>query len=228
MPALSQDEKDGIDAVLDFLEEILTCLDQVPESSFRPDDKQTEHLRQAISDLRDLNASGAIDWRPNSDVNAGAETDGDGIHLNPRHRKFYPYALPPAMDPDDCETFDHHSLWKLIEILLHEWYHYAYHTGAWGLVVNKGLGNLLHLGGYVAGHAMGGLSEAVTGQGYPSIRNAAGHEYRAYQFTHWMLSDISHWLFWICQEDPDCLPCCGQQERHCRDAAERQDAWEWR
>src|SRR5687767_4746337 len=103
MPALSGQDGQSLDAALDFVLKLLECLQRVPadKNTIKPSD--ADAIRRMVEELKRMAAHGRIDWQRADDAIA-AETDGNGIHLNPSFGGDYrnDYQLPGDYHLDDC------------------------------------------------------------------------------------------------------------------------------
>ncbi len=220
MPRLTDTEKESIDHALDFLLEILQCLDTVPDDkkTSRPEDIRA--VQDTVDQLRDMNANGQIDWE-SAGTGTVASTDWNGIHLNPDfgNDSSNDYQLTDDFQLDNCEEGYFYSLWRIIEILVHELYHYNNHVGPWGSTKK-----VFICASYLLGNTLDFIAQT------PLERtNSLGHEHQTYFYTNHWLFNIDSMLFAICHwGDPDCIHCCDQLRGPLRGAMERQEAYVWR
>lgn len=206
---LNQQEEQSIREALAFLSKLLDCLESIQDHGVDKD--KIRELRDIIADLTQMLNQGKIDIKSNSS-SVQAETDGDGIHLNDQQTM---YSLPGDLKLYDCKEGYFASLWTIISVLIHERYHYHYHTGAWG-GVKKGLGFVFYtpLAGVADGlHHLFGTGDK---------RTWLVHEDNAYWHTYEMLSRLSNYLSTVCLRNPDCIPCCDQHKLHLSEARRRQ------
>ena len=228
MPALTAEQRDTVNRALDFLQQIIDCYDALPADARTVPSPQRDEIERAVDRLRELNRNGQIDFASESSIAVLARTDRRGIHLNSNFGGDYrnDYDLPADYMVDNCEEGYFYSLWRLIEILMHELFHYEHHSGVIGsanvlflVVVYGTVGNLLE--------GASGLFARLRGQ-RRLVRKYAGHEHQAYSYAYWQLGWLDHLLFAICFDDSDCIPCCEQHSAQARAARERQNPYEWR
>lgn len=202
---LSQQQHDTVKQVLDFIEKLLTCLENTHDHGSDPVRRQ--EIRLIINELNNMLQTGKIDVEV-APVSEKARTDSNGIHLN----ELSTFSMPGDLLLNDCREGYFNSLWTLIEILFHEYAHYRHDTGIVGRVVRRipdtFLGGLALMLGSLFGHTK---------------RTWLWHEMRAYRFCYNILSTLNHYLFMVCLNDPQCIPCCRQHQQFSEEAKRRQD-----
>ncbi len=225
MSKFTTQQKKTVDQALGILNKIIDCYKKLPKDKQDIPEKYIKEIQRITKALKSLNNSGQIDFESKK-YTVLAETDRHGIHLNDKFGNNYKnnYKLPADYNLDDCEKGYFYDLWHLLEILIHENYHYEHHSGLRGfnkvalIVVYSTVGNVVE-----------GLSRLFSGKPYLK-RKYIGHEHETYSYTYFILSWISSMLtsIWLGQSSKDpCLPCVYQHISKVDKASKRQDPYEW-
>lgn len=220
MPALSPQDRQSIDAALDFVLSLLDCLQRVPSAENTIERRRVDAIRSMVDELRQMAADGRIDFQPRS-AGITAATDRHGIHLNSDFGGDYrnAYQLPGDYRLDDCAEGYFSSLWYLLEILFHELHHYRWHSGILGGLFKASLVFAYSVSTIVT------FPFRLIGRG-GAQRKYIGHEHESYLAAYRALMTLEHALILICHHVPDCLPCCEEHLAAARQASARQDPWE--
>lgn len=226
MAKFTAQQKKTVDSALDFLQQVIDCYKKLPQKKQDMPDDQRKEIERVVKALKKLNAAGKIDFESKK-YTVLAETDRHGIHLNDKFGNNYEnnYKLPADYNLSDCEKGRFKDLWRILEILLHENYHYEHHSGAVG-----GLKKVALVAVYgTMGNAMEGIASLFTSK--PRLRRKySGHEHETYSYTHHLLFWINSMIsdVWMNQDSSDpCIPCAYQHLVESRKASEREDPYEW-
>lgn len=205
---LTAAEKQSIDQAIAFLLKLMDCYESVvgPNASTTEDIKRT---RDTANDLKSMLDSGKIDVESDS-VNIKAETTGSGIHINDTST----FSMPGDLHLEDCAEGYFASLWTLIEMLIHEHYHYEHHTGFFGRVLRRVPDTFF--GGAVL------VFDSLFGE---TVRTWKWHEFKAYAHTHNLLIFIEGAVHLVCRMKPDCLGCCAKHQQEVDQAKQRENPW---
>ncbi|MBM3945439.1 MAG: hypothetical protein FJ317_08150 [SAR202 cluster bacterium] len=226
MPAFTTQQRSTVDAALAFLERLIDCYNNLPAADKTIPDDRVQEIQRVVDSLQDMNANGRIDFQ-SAGYAVLAYADRNGIHLNSNFGNDYrnDYTLPDDYNLDDCDNARFYDLWRLIEILFHEHFHYERHSGVAGSF--RKLGIVLSYA--TVGNALEGLSSLFTSR--PRLRRRySGHEHQAYGYCQHMLFWLGSMLtaVWLDQDVRDpCIPCPYEHIQRARSASERQDPYEW-
>ncbi len=194
---LNAAQKQKINDALDLVTQILDCCDALVAAGHMAPDPDSAKLRSNLTTLHSMMYTGKIDidttmW------DAIGWTDGDGIHFDPDHPAF-------PLRPDGYPIMD---AWFIIQTLLHEKYHYLYHTGF------GAFRKLFNIPGFIV---LGLLKFFGAHDG-----SLAWHETQAYWHAYRMLGVLERNLFWICLKNPGCIPDCEAHKLSVADARNKQ------
>ena len=223
MPDLTTEQRSTVDSALAFLESLIECYQSLPADARNIPDEQVEEIERVVEALQTLNTNGGIDFGSER-YTILASADSGGIHLNENWGNDYTndYELPDDYNLDNCDNGHFGDLWRLIEILLHENYHYERHSGVGGSF--RKLGIVLMYG--TVGNVIEGLTNLLT-DGPHLDRRYIGHEHHAYSYAHHLLFWFDSMLGAIWLSDDPCTPCPYEHMQRARSASERQDPYEW-
>ena len=140
MPPLTTAQKNTVSAALDALQHIIDCYKNLPTDKKTVPDAQFKEIERTVEAMKKLNSDGKIDFQ-STGYAVLAFADRNGVHLNSNFGNDYTnnYTLPTDYNLDDCENGKFYDLWRLIEILIHENYHYERHSGPVGAFRKLGL-----------------------------------------------------------------------------------------
>jgi hypothetical protein len=223
MASLTPTQKATIGKALDYLQKIIDCHDAVDKSKWIITQKDVDEIKRIKAKMKQLNNGDKIDFKSQK-FTIVAETDRKGIHLNDKFGNDYTndYTLPADYNLDDCANGRFHDFWRILEILIHETYHWEHHTGL-GAFVGLFQDVAIGVGGLFIERIPGWL-----GFGGKLKRKYSGREGKAYSYTYFLLSKMGHMLTTIWLENDDCLPCTYEHIKRAAAAQERQKAYEWR
>lgn len=223
MASLTTAQKATIGKALDLLQKIIDCHNAIDKSKWIVKQKEVDEIKRLKAKIKQLNDGDKIDFKSQK-FTIVAETDRKGIHLNDKFGNDYTndYTLPQDYNLDDCANGRFHDLWRILEILIHETYHWENHTG---------LGAFVGLFQDVAMGIGGLLIERIPrwlGAGSKLRRKYSGREGKAYSYTYFLLSKLGFMLSTIWMENEDCLPCAYQHMKRAAAAQERENPYELR
>lgn len=223
MPSLSTAQKTSIRLALTSLRGMLDCCEDCLEESDDAD------IQSDISGLLQLLDSGKIDWEDDDNA-VKASTNRKGIHLNPKFGDDYrnTYQLPADYVLSDCPNGYFASFWTILEILLHEYYHYQNHSGVVGAL--KGGATIVF--GWVFVAPGDYLSSLLGGKSTPYNLK----EFLTYRATCNLLDNIYAIIDACCDaqddvpedddlmaEPCDCVDCCNELLAALAEAIARED-----
>lgn len=221
MAKLSKQEKKAIENALDFIQKIIDCYNAIAKKNQSIKQKEVGDIKKIKDSLKKLNKEGKIDWKTKR-FTVTASTDSKGIHLNDKWGNNYKndYDLPADYKLDDCKKGKFYYLWRITEILIHEYYHYDNHTGFFGSLNKVWQVTAMGVGGFM----VEGVS-SILGKRSKLRRKYVGHEHKTYSHTNFILGRLGFMLTDIFMHNADCLPCVYEHIKQANSATKRQEPY---
>ena len=226
MTSFTKPQKKTVDDALGFLEKLIDCYKKLPKDKQTVPSERAKEIERIVKELKKLNAAGKIDFESKK-YTVVASTDRNGIHLNDKFGNNYEndYKLHADYNLDDCKKGKFKDLWRLLEILIHENYHYEHHSGAWGSLKKVALVTIYG----TVGNALEGIGSLFSSK--PRlVRKHVGHEHETYGYCHHLLFWINSMIssVWIDQSVSDpCIPCAYEHIKESQKASARQNPNKW-